>query len=233
MPNLIKRTQLIVILALVLIAASAAVAWAGGSQEVETPAESGAGAETEEEAASEQDRPSESPDRTDGSESAAQNAISGDLRSALRNAGLQPLDRRVPSEDFSLAILDGSQRNLESFQGNVVLLNFWASWCGPCVEEMPAMQTLYEDLQDDNFSIVAVNVQEGQGVVQNFVDQHGFTYPILMDPTGQTARRYGVRGLPTSYLIAPNGDIIAAKVGFHNWDTQAVRTAIDRVLQEL
>jgi thiol-disulfide isomerase/thioredoxin len=226
------------ILVLVLFAAPAALAWAGGTQEAEAAPETATTAEAEAETTNDQEGPSASrdgsgQDGTDGSGSAAESAISGDLRSALRNAGLQPLDQRVPSEDFSLGILDGSQRNLESFQGNVVLLNFWASWCGPCVEEMPAMQTLYEDLQDDNFSIVAVNVQEGQSVVQSFVDQHGFTYPILMDPTGRTARRYGVRGLPTSYLIAPNGDIIAAKVGYHDWDTEGVRTAIDRVLQEL
>lgn len=231
MHNTINRRQFIVILALVLLAAPVATTWAGGSQEGEAAPEPDTRADAE--AARDQGESSESQDGAEGSGSAAERAISGDLRSALQNAGLQPLDQRVPSEDFSLAILDGSQRSLESFQGNVVLLNFWASWCGPCVEEMPAMQTLYEDLQDDSFSIVAVNVQEGQSVVQSFVDQHGFTYPILMDPTGQTARRYGVRGLPTSYLVAPNGDIIAAKVGFHDWDTEGVRTAIDRVLQEL
>lgn len=155
------------------------------------------------------------------------------LRETLRNAGVRPLDEPVASEDFELASLSEETRSLSSFAGQVVVLNFWASWCGPCVEEMPGMQALYADLQEMDATIVAVNVQEQADVVRNFISQNDYSFPVLLDRDGSVARRYGVRGLPTSYILAPNGDIVAAKVGFHEWNTAEVRSALERIADTL
>lgn len=159
--------------------------------------------------------------------------ISDSLRSALQSAGLQVLDERVPSEDFALENLAGEERSLSFFEGQVVVLNFWASWCGPCVAEMPAMDALYQDIGGEDFTIIGVNVQEQGSVARNFVEQNGITFPILLDRSGSTARRYGVRGLPTSYVIAPDGSVIAAKIGYHEWDTPEARALVEEIHAEL
>ena len=137
----------------------------------------------------------------------------------LSGIGLQRVQSPVDAMEFELPVLSsGSQQTLSSYKGDVVLLNFWASWCPPCIEEMPSMQRLYDELGGDGFEIVAVNMQEDSGTVQSFIDEHGFSFPILLDRSGQTARQYGVRGIPTSYIVGPQGRILARKVGFHEWD---------------
>jgi thiol-disulfide isomerase/thioredoxin len=137
----------------------------------------------------------------------------------LSDIGLQPVESPIDAEDFDLPMLaqDGS-RTLSSYEGKLVLLNFWATWCPPCKEEMPSMQTLYEELGRDDFEIVAVNLQEDPETVQSFIDEHGFNFPVLLDRSGQTARQYAVRGIPTSYIVDQQGRILARKVGFHEWD---------------
>ncbi len=157
----------------------------------------------------------------------------GAVRDALRQAGLRSLDEPVPSEDFELASLNGEKRSLSSFQGQIVVLNFWASWCGPCVEEMPGMQALYDDMQGQDVTVVAVNVQEQPKVVEEFVTSNEFSFPVLLDRDGSVASRYGVRGLPTSYIVTPDGEIVASKVGFHEWDTEVVREALQHVSERL
>jgi thiol-disulfide isomerase/thioredoxin len=139
--------------------------------------------------------------------------------SQLSEIGLQVVDQPIDAEDFELPLLTAeAQRSLASYEGSVVLLNFWASWCPPCIEEMPSMQALYDELGGDGFEIVAVNVQEDPETVQSFIDENGFDFPVLLDRTGQTAQKYAVRGLPTSYILDSDGRILARKVGFHEWD---------------
>jgi thiol-disulfide isomerase/thioredoxin len=139
--------------------------------------------------------------------------------SQLSEIGLQVVKEPMDAEDFELpALASEADRSLSSYEGNLVLLNFWASWCPPCIEEMPSMQTLYDELSGSGFEIVAVNVQEDPDTVQSFIDEHGFDFPVLLDRTGQTAQKYAVRGLPTSYILDADGRILARKVGFHEWD---------------
>ena len=206
--------------------------FAGGSREADQQPQDGRSEPATAEGAPEDAGDSGSGDTEAGDAEADATAISSELRNTLRQAGVQPLNSRVPYEDFTLPTLDESERSLASFEGNVVVINFWASWCGPCVQEMPAMQALYEDLKDSNFTIVAVNVQEQPDVVRTFIEENGYTFPVLRDASGRVAGRYGVRGLPTSYIMAPNGDLIGAKVGYHDWNTEAVRSAVARILEQ-
>jgi thiol-disulfide isomerase/thioredoxin len=107
-----------------------------------------------------------------------------------------------------------------------VLLNFWASWCPPCIEEMPAMQALYEDLGGEGFEIVAVNLQEDPETVRSFMDEHGFDFPVLLDRDGSVAREYGVRGIPTSYVVDPRGRLVAMYVGPYEWNGDDITEAL-------
>ena len=112
-----------------------------------------------------------------------------------------------PAPDFTLAGLDG-QVSLTDFRGNVVLLNFWASWCPPCLEEMPALNAYYQDHRNDGFTLLAVNVDEDPATVQSFLQANGFDFPVALDMVGAVYERYGGAGLPSSFLIGPDGSLV-------------------------
>ncbi len=140
--------------------------------------------------------------------------------------GMLPFENRIPSEDFTLAALGGTERSLSESGGKLVLLNFWATWCPPCREEMPSMQALYDAIGTEEFEVLAVNVLESRQVAQEFIDEMGFTYPVLLDRDGRVMLRYGVRAYPTSYLIDANGYVIGVRPGFHDWGTDAMKEGI-------
>jgi peroxiredoxin len=153
-------------------------------------------------------------------------------RSLLTEIGLSAFANPPEGEAFSLATLDGSTTALSDYRGSWVLLNFWATWCGPCVAEMPSMERLYGQFKDDGLVIVGVNQQESVDEVAAFVAERGLTFPILLDSNGRVGSRYGVRGIPTTYLIDPSGRVLGSKVGFMEWDEDhvvaAIRSLIDR-----
>ncbi len=110
--------------------------------------------------------------------------------------------------DFRLAALDGSTAALTSFRGKFVLLNFWASWCGPCRGETPDLQALQARAGGDHFTVIGVNQQESPGDARAFASEFGVTYPVLLDRAGDVSTAYGVdRGLPVSFLVGPDGVI--------------------------
>jgi peroxiredoxin len=117
-----------------------------------------------------------------------------------------------PAPNFELVSLSGEQVQLEDFQGQVVLLNFWATWCGPCRLEMPAFQERSETFAED-LKVVAVNFDEPQADVQAFVDELGLTFEILLDPGAEIQRLYLVRGYPTSYFIDAEGVVRVLHIG--------------------
>ena len=117
---------------------------------------------------------------------------------------------RVPAvgttaEDFRLADLDGKQQSLSQYRGKVVLVNFWATWCKPCTTEMPAMQAMYDKLRDKGFVVLAINELEDEPKVRQHIQQHGHTFPVLMDRDNKVANQFGVFGLPVSVFIDDKG----------------------------
>lgn len=118
-----------------------------------------------------------------------------------------------PAPDFTLKNLEGEKVNLSDFKGQPVLINFWATWCPPCRFEMPAIQKMYDQYKDDGFVVLAVDVQESIAQVQQYVDQGGYTFPVLLDYTGETSDLYRIRAFPTSYFVDPEGNIAVAHRG--------------------
>ncbi|MBU8914230.1 MAG: TlpA family protein disulfide reductase [Spirochaetales bacterium] len=149
----------------------------------------------------------------------------------LFGLGMMPFQNRIPSEDFVLATLEGDEQALADYHGKVVFLNFWATWCPPCREEMPSMQTLYDELSDDGLEIVAVNVLEAEDTVSAFVEENGFTYPVLLDRDGRVSLRYSVRAYPTTYILDRAGNVIAVRQGFHNWSTPEMIAGFRKLLE--
>jgi thiol-disulfide isomerase/thioredoxin len=117
-----------------------------------------------------------------------------------------------------VSTLSAGPIRLSGLRGKVVLLNFWATWCVSCRTEMPGMETLYRKYRNEGFEVVAVNMDVlSTAGVEKFVEEVAVTFPIALDPSWSTARTYGVVGLPTSYLIDRDGNVVAREVGPRNW----------------
>ncbi len=132
---------------------------------------------------------------------------------------------------FTLSDLEGKAHPLGQWQGKVVMLNFWATWCAPCRHEMPGMERLWQRYGDDGFVVVAVSVDEGMARrVANFVEILALTYPILLDPDYAVGDLYQVSGLPYTVLIDREGQLIAEVVGQREWDSTEAFTLIESLL---
>lgn len=139
---------------------------------------------------------------------------------------LQPMKDNAPTPDFTLSTPDGKKLSLKDFRGKVVFLNFWASWCVPCREEMPAMEKLYQEYKDKGFVVLAVNLKDNKHDAIKFVKELKLTYPIALDPDGNVGNLYGAWGLPTSYLIDADGKGLARGWGPADWHGPAARKLI-------
>lgn len=155
-----------------------------------------------------------------------------DLDSLRQEAGLQRIRQEREMVDFEMESLRKGETSLHAYKGDVILLNFWASWCVPCREEMPAMQEAYEELKDEGFVVLAVNQRESQSVVRDFVEEHGLTFPILLDPDGRVGSTYGARGLPLSYVVNRNGVVISGASGERDWASEEMMAYFRALLDE-
>lgn len=113
----------------------------------------------------------------------------------------------TPAPNFELPDLKGEKVSLSHYRGRIVLLNFWATWCKPCVKEMPAMQKVYDDLRDHGFVVLAINELEDEQRVRAHIADHGHTFPVLLDDDNRVANMYGVRGLPVSVFVDETGRV--------------------------
>lgn len=145
---------------------------------------------------------------------------------------LQPMKEAVPTPDFSLTDPEGKKVSIKDFRGKTVFLNFWATWCEPCREEMPAMEKLYQEHKNNNFVVLAVNVKDRKQEALAFVKELKLTYPIVFDPNAEVASLYGAWGLPTTYLIGPKGEGLARGWGPAEWYGSAARNLIKELLEE-
>jgi peroxiredoxin len=129
--------------------------------------------------------------------------------------------------DFELRDLDGRAFKLSDYRGQVVLINFWATWCGYCRAEFPEIQESYERNQQKGLVVLAVNVQDRRESVEAYAQELGLTFPILLDPLGRASGSYKARGLPTSYFVDQEGLIVRRRVG------PVDQAMIDAVLEQV
>jgi len=133
-------------------------------------------------------------------------------------AALVEFERPVPAPAFRLSAMDGAPVRLEDFRGRFVLVNFWATWCPPCVREMPTLERLSQLLAEEPFTVLAVSVDaEGAAKVRPFLARLGVTFPVALDPQSRAAGRYGANDLPATFLVDPQGRVIVAAKGERDW----------------
>lgn len=127
-------------------------------------------------------------------------------------------ERAQPPVDFELKTLDGRTVKLSSLAGKTVFLNFWATWCPPCVEEMPSLRRFHAKLQNHpDFVFLAVSTDEEWGVVRRFFEREPAPFPVLLDPKGQIAKSYGTTKFPETYVIR-DGKVLGHVIGPRDWD---------------
>ena len=122
------------------------------------------------------------------------------------------------ASDFTLKNLGGQEVSLRQFRGKYLLINFWATWCGPCKIEMPSLEILYNRFKSDKFAMVGIsNDMFGGQVVRPYIKANKLTFPMLLDQRMTVSHKYGVVSLPTTFLIDPQGKIIGVLQGAEDW----------------
>ena len=111
-------------------------------------------------------------------------------------------------EDFS-----GNEMNLDNYLGKLIIINFWATWCVPCIHEMPELNKAYTSFKNDDVEIIAINFAETRSEVDEFVNKYHLEFPILLDKYGDVSQDYRVRNLPVTYFISPDGIIMDLVLG--------------------
>jgi peroxiredoxin len=128
------------------------------------------------------------------------------------------LETGRPAPNFTLPGLDGKMVSLSDYQGHVVLLNIWATWCLPCVDEMPSMEALYQELKDEKFEILAISIDEmATEAVAPFMKKNNLSFPALLDPEGTIKSVYQITGVPESFIINRQGILVEKIIGPRNW----------------
>lgn len=146
---------------------------------------------------------------------------------------LKPVTRPFAADDFGLKTLNGKRVRMSGLRGKAVLLNFWATWCPPCIQEMPSMETLYQRYRSRGLAVLAVSLDRtSPAEVKTFVDKLGLHFMVLLDPDGLTSALYSVSGVPYSFLINSEGRIMYKAAGAIDWESPDVRATVETLLPE-
>jgi thiol-disulfide isomerase/thioredoxin len=135
-----------------------------------------------------------------------------------------------PAPAFELTDLGGRVVRLDDFRGRVVVLNFWATWCAPCRDEMPELERVGRELGGRGLVVVAVNLKEAHEKVEPFAAELGLSFPVLLDPTGEVGERYRVQALPSTYFVGRDGALAGFALGYRDWESPGARAYLAGLL---
>ena len=153
--------------------------------------------------------------------------------SSFNLSGRSRLGKGVSAPQFELPDLDGKTVNLADYKGKVVLLNIWATWCPPCVEEMPSMEKLHQDLKDEDFEILAVSIDvSGAKAVIPFMKKHKLSFSVLTDTEGAIKSLYQTTGVPESFIIDKQGIIVEKVIGPRDWAAPSTIRSFRNLIQK-
>ena len=141
-----------------------------------------------------------------------------------------PIEVGLPAPEFALPRLGGGEIALHDLRGKIVLVNFWATWCAPCEQEMPAMQRLHALLAPRGFELVAISVDDDEAAVARFRERLGLSFPIALDREKQAARDYQSLRYPETFLIDRDGILVARYIGERDWSAPEYTGRIERLL---
>lgn len=141
------------------------------------------------------------------------------------------IDEKLTAPSFTLKDLNGKEMKLEDHRGKIVFINFWATWCPPCRDEMPSMEKLYTEFKGSDFTMLAVDLREGAKKVRAFKERFKLNFPILLDSDGRVGSEYGVRSIPTTYLIDREGYVVGGALGARDWGSREAFELVDHLIK--
>jgi peroxiredoxin len=133
---------------------------------------------------------------------------------------------------LNLQTPDGGRVSLSEFRGKPLIVNFWATWCPPCLAEMPSLQRAWEQLDEEGIGVIAINVGEDAETIRKFTRQSPVTFPLPMDERSQVVQQWPVRGLPTTFVVDPKGRIAYMATGEREWDDPALLDLVRALARE-
>jgi len=154
----------------------------------------------------------------------AADPLFGELGVAHVRGGVQAPDFELPTSDQNDTVA------LKRLRGKVVFINFWATWCPPCREEMPSMERLHKEFKDQGLAVLAVNIQESSKQVARFMKNFQLSFPALLDSDLKVTGLYQVRGLPSTYLIDQKGQVVGQAIGPRDWASPQAKALIRSLL---
>jgi len=154
------------------------------------------------------------------------------LDDAARELDLIRPPRAKLADDFAVSLVRGETFRLREQRGKPVMINFWATWCAPCREEMPAMERLYRKYKEQGFVMLAVSVDSDPAVVTPYLDAHKLTFPVAVDAKMELANTYRVRALPSSFIVDRERYLAALALGPRAWDSRAAHSLIEGMLRQ-
>jgi peroxiredoxin len=150
---------------------------------------------------------------------------------ALAEQTLTPIPGKVMAPDFSLQDTSGKIHRLSDYRGRPVIINFWTTWCPPCREELPSMNRAWHQIEEEGIAMLAINMGEDEDTIFIFSADYPTDFPVLMDQLGEVIEQWPVKGLPTTYVIAPDGTIAYRAIGSREWDAKELLDSV-RALKE-
>ena len=132
----------------------------------------------------------------------------------------------IRAPEFALQDTEGNTHRLSDYRGKPVIINFWTTWCPPCREELPSMNRAWHLLEKEGIAMLALNMGENEDAIFIFSADYPTDFPILMDQSGEVIEQWPVKGLPTTYVIAPDGTIAYRAIGSREWDDKVLLDAV-------
>jgi len=150
----------------------------------------------------------------------------------FERAGVSELKDGQRGPRFVLSTLDGRRAALDDYASTLVILNFWATWCRPCTDEMPTLEALWRQLGDRGLVVLGVSVDRGapRDLIEPYVKNLTLTFPILLDPDMATAGAWRVSGIPATFIVKPGGDVAGIAVGPREWNSEEMRALMEQLL---
>lgn len=150
----------------------------------------------------------------------------------LLSVALQAKELSGPAPDFALTTLDGEKVKLSDLKGHVVMINFWASWCGPCRQEMPLLNDIYASYKKAGFVLLGVNLDESAEDAKAFLKKTPVNFPVLIDSKGQVADLYKNQAMPSSYFVDRKGDLVYLHQGYRPGEEEDYKKVIKKLLAQ-
>ncbi len=157
-------------------------------------------------------------------------SFAADLSQLYEKVGLSVPHSCVHAQDFQLEDLQGNLVSLSKLQGKIIILNFWSTWCKPCVAEMPALEKLHKQYREGNLAVLMINFGESKEKVKDFIKQNHLSLNVLLDPTKKVSRQYRTFALPTTYFLDRDGNFLAGAIGPLEWNSPHFHTLLEGLL---